>query len=335
MWFLNQLDPGSADYNISLAVRLTGALDEQALAAAVGALFRRHEVLRTIYPETGGVPEQVVLDPSDGAHGAGMRLTVSAAATPAEVPGLLRDDAERGFDVRAELPLRARLIPVASADEPEWVLHLVMHHIASDGASLAPLARDLSAAYAAPPRGQGPAAGPAPLPLQYADYANWQRQQLDGTALTAKLEPLAQRPLRHPAPNSCCRRTTAGPANHASPAGSWPSGWHPASVTALNGLASASNASLFMALHAALAAFLHRSGAGEDLVIGSPTAGRTDPALRELVGFFVNTAAAAGRRRRRPQPADHARPVTGKHPGGLRPRRRALRTARRGRKSRP
>ena len=111
MWFLNQLDPGSADYNISLAVRLTGELDEQALAAAVGALFRRHEVLRTIYPETGGVPEQLVLDPSDAAHGAGMRLAVSAAATPAEVPGLLRDDAERGFDVRSELPLRAQADP--------------------------------------------------------------------------------------------------------------------------------------------------------------------------------------------------------------------------------
>ncbi|WCI09982.1 condensation domain-containing protein [Arthrobacter sp. OVS8] len=218
MWFLNQLDPGSADYNISLAVSLTGALDEQALAAAVGALFRRHEVLRTIYPETGGVPEQVVLDPSDAAHGAGMRLTISAAATRAEVPGLLRDDAERGFDVRAELPLRARLIPVDSADEPEWVLHLVMHHIASDGASLAPLARDLSAAYEAA-LGQGPAAGPAPLPLQYADYANWQRQQLDGTALTAKLDhwrsALSGIPAEIMLPADHRR-----PANHTSPAGS-------------------------------------------------------------------------------------------------------------------
>ena len=287
MWFLNQLDPGSADYNISLAVRLTGELDEQALAAAVDALFRRHEVLRTIYPETGGVPEQLVLDPTDAAHGAGMRLAVSAAATPAEVPGLLRDDAERGFDVRAELPLRARLIPVDSADEPEWVLHLVMHHIASDGASLAPLARDLSASYEAA-RGQDPAAGPAPLPLQYADYAAWQRQQLDGTALTAKLDHW--------------RSTLSGipaelmlPADHRRPRESRQPGRQltfrldPAGVTALNSLASASNASLFMALHAALAAFLHRSGAGDDLVIGSPTAGRTDPALRELVGFFVNT----------------------------------------------
>lgn len=291
MWFLNQLDPGSAEYNISLAVRLTGGLDEQALAAAVGALFRRHEVLRTIYPETGGVPEQLVLDPADATHGAGMRLAVSAAAAPAEVAGLLRDDAERGFDVRSELPLRARLIPVASADAPEWVLHLVMHHIASDGASLAPLARDLSAAYAAAVGkdvGQDPAAGQAPLPLQYADYANWQRQQLDGTALRAKLEHW--------------RSTLSGipaelmlPADHRRPRESRQPGRQlafrldPASVTALNGLASASNASLFMALHAALAAFLHRSGAGDDLVIGSPTAGRTDPALRELVGFFVNT----------------------------------------------
>ena len=291
MWFLNQLDPGSAEYNISLAVRLTGGLDEQALAAAVDALFRRHEVLRTIYPETGGVPEQLVLEPADAAHGAGMRLAVSGAAAPAGIPALLRDDAERGFDVRSELPLRARLIPVASGDAPEWVLHLVMHHIASDGASLAPLARDLSAAYAAAvgkDAGQDPAADPAPLPLQYADYANWQRQQLDGTALSAKLEHW--------------RSTLSGipaelmlPADHRRPRESRQPGRQlafrldPASVTALNGLASASNASLFMALHAALAAFLHRSGAGDDLVIGSPTAGRTDPALRELVGFFVNT----------------------------------------------
>ncbi|MDJ0352672.1 non-ribosomal peptide synthetase [Pseudarthrobacter sp. PH31-O2] len=287
MWFLNQLDPGSADYNISLAVRLTGELDEQALAAAVGALFRRHDVLRTIYPETGGVPEQLVLDPSDATHGAGMHLTVNPPAARDAVPALLRDDAEHGFDVRSELPLRARLIPVRSAGSPEWVLHLVMHHIASDGASLAPLARDLSAAYTAA-RGQGPAAAPAPLPLQYADYAHWQRQQLDGSALTAKLDHW--------------RRTLAGipaelmlPADHRRPRESRQPGRQLGfllgadSVTALNALASASNASLFMALHAALAAFLHRSGAGEDLVIGSPTAGRTDPALRELVGFFVNT----------------------------------------------
>ena len=320
MWFLNQLDPGSADYNISLAVRLTGALDEQALAAAVGALFRRHEVLRTIYPETGGVPEQLVLDPSDAAHGAGMRLAVSAAATR----GRGSRPAAGRRRTRLRCPLRAAAAGEADpgrrpADEPEWVLHLVMHHIASDGASLAPLARDLSAAYeAARGRRSSPAAGPAPLPLQYADYANWQRQQLDGTALTAKLDHWRSALSGIPAELML-------PADHRRPRESRQPGRQltfrldPASVTALNGLASASNASLFMALHAALAAFLHRSGAGDDLVIGSPTAGRTDPALRELVGFFVNTLPLRVGRCRRPQPADHARPVTGEHPGGLRP----------------
>ncbi|MHA7223649.1 amino acid adenylation domain-containing protein [Arthrobacter sp. RHLT1-20] len=289
MWFLNQLDPGASDYNISLAVRLTGDLDERALAAAVGSLFRRHEVLRTVYPETGGVPEQLILAPDDGAPAAaGMRLAAATAGSEAEVPALLREDAERGFDVRSELPLRARLIRIGSAEAATaWVLHLVMHHIASDGASLAPLARDLSAAYEAA-LGADPAADPAPLPLQYAEYANWQRQQLDGAALTAKLEHW--------------RHTLAGipaelmlPADHRRPRESRQPGRQlqfrldPAGVRALGSLASASNASLFMALHAGLAAFLHRTGAGDDLVIGSPTAGRTDPALRGLVGFFVNT----------------------------------------------
>lgn len=291
MWFLNQLDPGSADYNISLAVRLAGELDEHALAAAVDALFRRHEVLRTIYPETGGIPEQLVVDLSDAAHSAGMRLAVSTAASQAEVPGLLRDDAERGFDVRTELPLRARLVRIASVGAPEWVLHLVMHHIASDGASLAPLARDLSAAYVAACSTDPAAAAdplPLPLPLQYAEYANWQRQQLDGTALAGKLEHWRNALSGIPA-------ELLLPADHRRPRESRQPGrqlsfrLNPASVAALSGLASASNASQFMALHAALAAFLHRSGAGDDVVIGSPTAGRTDPALRELVGFFVNT----------------------------------------------
>ena len=164
MWFLNQLDPGAADYNISLAVRLTGNLDEQALATAVAALFRRHEVLRTVYPETAGVPGQPIL--RHRRRRPRVRWTWPSAPphprpTSATAAGTGRS---RGFDVRTELPLRAGLDPVrlrcapggsATADGgPQWVLHLVMHHIASDGASLAPLAQDLSAAYAAASRPQ-------------------------------------------------------------------------------------------------------------------------------------------------------------------------------------
>jgi amino acid adenylation domain-containing protein len=288
MWFLNQLDPGSAEYNISLAVRLSGELDERALDAAVGTLFRRHEVLRTIYPATAGVPEQLILASDDAGHAAGMRLALSTAASEAELPALLKQDAERGFDVRSELPLRARLIRLGTAAAAtDWVLHLVMHHIASDGASLAPLARDLSAAYESA-RGGGTPAGAAPLPLQYADFSRWQRQQLQGPGLESKLEHWRHALAGIPA-------ELLLPADHRRPREPRQPGRQlqfrldPDGVRALGGLAAASNASLFMALHAGLAAFLHRTGAGEDLVIGSPTAGRTDPALAQLVGFFVNT----------------------------------------------
>ncbi len=298
MWFLNQLDPGSADYNISLAVRLTGGLDERALDAAVGSLFRRHEVLRTVYPETNGVPRQLILAPGgcapDNRHAdddarpeAGMRLDITAADSEAEVPGLLRHGAERGFDVRSELPLRARLIRVGPADAPEWVLHLVMHHIASDGASLAPLARDLSRAYEAA-LGGGTPAEPEPLPLQYADFSAWQRQQLEGPALATKLDhwrhTLAGIPAELMLPADQRR-----PREARQPGRQLTFRLDPGSVKALGSVASSSNASLFMTLHAGLAAFLHRTGAGDDLVIGSPTAGRTDQALSQLVGFFVNT----------------------------------------------
>ena len=296
MWFLNQLDPGSADYNISLAVRLTGELDERALAAAVGQLFRRHEVLRTIYPATDGVPEQLILDPETDESAAGL-LGVSDAGSEADVTALLTHDAERGFDVRSDLPLRARLIRarVPGAGGSEWVLHLVMHHIASDGASLAPLVRDLSAAYeSALPGSTRPPL--APLPLQYADFSGWQRRQLDGAGGDVAGQSAMEPKVEH------WRRTLAGipaelmlPADRRRPRESRQPGRQlkfrldPAAVDGLNGLAAAQNSSLFMALHAGLAAFLHRAGAGDDLVIGSPTAGRTDPALNDLVGFFVNT----------------------------------------------
>ena len=303
MWFLNQLDPGSADYNISLAVRLTGALDEDALAAAVGDVFRRHEVLRTVYPATEGVPEQLILDPDAARRAAGV-LEISDAHSPAELADLLRQDARLGFDVRTDLPLRARLIRSGTAADPgsrEWVLHLVMHHIASDGASLAPLVRDLSVAYqsALPGNSRAPL---APLPLQYADFSAWQRQQLDGpadrtgpggdTATNSGMESkvdhwrrtLAGLPAEIMLPADRCR-----PREPRQPGGQLTFRLDPAAVDGLNSLAASAGASQFMALHAGLAAFLHRTGAGDDLVIGSPTAGRTDPALQDLVGFFVNT----------------------------------------------
>ncbi|TDT85825.1 amino acid adenylation domain-containing protein [Arthrobacter sp. AG258] len=292
MWFLNQLDPGAADYNISLAVGLKGALNESALAKAVEALFHRHEVLRTIYPEINGVPEQRIL-PAGSDATATMGLLLATAVSQEDATAQLTVQAGRGFDVRTDLPLRACLIRVASpGEETHWVLHLVLHHIAADGASLAPLAQDLSAAYTAvldaERDGNGTSPEPAPLPLQYADFSTWQRQQLAGPALAAKLDH-----WRHALAGIPAELTL--PADHRRPRAPRQPGRQvgfqvPAeSVTALTSVASSSNASLFMALHASLAAYLHRAGAGEDLVIGSPTAGRPDPLLAPLVGFFVNT----------------------------------------------
>ncbi|MFI5086703.1 MAG: condensation domain-containing protein, partial [Actinomycetales bacterium] len=294
MWFLNRLDPGSSDYNISLAVRLTGDLKPAALASAVDDLVHRHEVLRTIYPGTDGNPEQRILPAADSTG----ILRLRTAATEKELAAMVSAGAQQGFDVETEPPLRAALIRL---DQDEWVLHLVMHHIASDGASLAPLARDISTAYSA--RSGAARALQRPLAVQYADFTLWQRAMLDGggqpgdtdnrpgseeTALDAKLQ--------------AWRRTLAGlPAELALPAdaprpdqarqhGAQHSfGIKGATAKALTALAGSHNASLFMALHTSLAGYLNRIGAGDDLVIGSPTAGRNDPAVADLIGFFVNT----------------------------------------------
>lgn len=300
LWFLNQLDPGAADYNIVLAVRLTGDLNEEALALAIDDLVARHEVLRTSYPATDVTPEQLI----HPAATVPKLLEVQEAGAVGELQRLLADGASRGFDLLHELPLRATLIRL---DEDEWVLQLVIHHIASDGASLAPLARDISTAYTARCCGASPLQ--RPLGLQYADFALWQRHVLEGTPATKAAGPGDAVGLRADAPAPALEAklrawqdTLAGApselmlpdAGSRAPGARQPGGQHSFTLgtettAALAGLAGAQNASLFMALHAMLGGFLSRLGAGDDLVIGSPTAGRTDPALTELIGFFVNT----------------------------------------------
>lgn len=296
MWFLNQLEPGSSEYNISLAARLTGELDEDAMSAAIDALLARHEILRTTYPATAGIPHQQI---SPAQHATGL-LWVIPVGSAEEEARQLADGAGRGFDLTAELPFRATLL--RRTDTPgTWVLHMVLNHIASDGASLAPLTRDLSEAYAAALAG-AEAIDRAPLAVQYADFSTWQQQALgsgdsstDSDAAGASTSPHGSK-LEH------WKEALAGipaemalPADHRRPREARQPGRQQhftldaETLVSLQKVAASANASLFMTLHAVLAGFLHRSGAGEDLVIGSPTAGRTDPALTELVGFFVNT----------------------------------------------
>ena len=168
LWFLDRLEGRSATYTMPIALRLTGELDHPALEAALADVVERHESLRTIFPDTLGVPRQQILS----ACAASPRLEVTFA-TEAILADALAGAARRRFDLASEPPLRAQLFSLGSS---EHVLLLLLHHIAGDGWSIAPLWRDLAAAYAARRIGQAPAL-PA-LPMQYADYTLWQHELL-------------------------------------------------------------------------------------------------------------------------------------------------------------
>ena len=285
LWFLDRLEGPSATYNIPMALRLRGRLDVAAMEAALGFVVSRHESLRTVLVEADGMACQQVLDASDPrARPVLERVEASAS----NLSGLLREAALKAFHLDAEIPLRARLFRLSAQ---EHVLVVVVHHIAADGWSLAPLARDLGAAYAAYAQGEAPAL--APLAVQYGDYTLWQRALLgaesDPESLLARQaaywrEALAGLPACLELPSDRPR-----PAVSSYRGDTMPLRIAPALHEGLRGLARGSGASLFMVLQAALAVLLGRLGASEDIAIGSPIAGRTDGALDELVGFFVNT----------------------------------------------
>src|SRR5262245_12235712 len=283
LWFLERLEGGSSPYTIPLAVRLRGELDRVALAGALGDVVERHESLRTIFPERGGVPRQEVLP----ASAADVRLSVSAVSE-GELSGALTAAACVGFDLAREVPLRAHLFVPG---ERRHVLLLVPAAHAGGGWWLTIRGRDLGGFYAA--RRAGRAAELPALPVQYADYTLWQRSVLGDesegeSAISRQLlfwrERLSGLPDQIELPFDHGR-----PAVSSYRGGSVGFELSAALHAGLLELARASGASLFMVLQAGLVALLTRLGAGADIAIGSPIAGRTDAALDDLVGFFVNT----------------------------------------------
>ncbi|MFI9392710.1 non-ribosomal peptide synthase/polyketide synthase [Streptomyces bauhiniae] len=267
LWLLHQVNGPDPAYNIPAVWRLTGTLDRDALQAALNDLAARHAPLRTVFPAVDGVPYQRVLD-------------------DVRVPLLDGDDlaaeAAHPFDLTSELPVRAVLSEVGPQ---EHVLLLLLHHIATDEWSDRPLLADLGTAYAA--RTEGRAPDWAPLPVSYADYTLWQHDML----ATAEADLLAH-----------WRGTLAGlpaelnlPTDRPRPAESSGRGGTvgftvpPAPAHALRVLARDHGVSMFMVAQAAVAALLHRLGAGDDIPLGAPVSGRADESLEGLVGFFVNS----------------------------------------------
>ncbi|MGW3466535.1 condensation domain-containing protein, partial [Streptomyces olivaceoviridis] len=266
-----------------LAVRLRGALDRAALEAALTDVIIRHESLRTVVTTVDGVPRQLVRE----AAGVSLSVPVSTVAEEALAP-TARELADRPIDMGVDLPLRADLLQMGPEDH---VLVLVVHHIAADGWSLAPLAADISTAYTARLAGRAPEW--QPLPVQYADYTLWQRNLLGreddpDSVLTHQLaywrHTLADLPEELALPTDRPRPHTASYQG---------AGVHltlpPQLHKRLLELAHAQGVTLHMVIQSALAVLLSRLGAGQDIPIGTPVAGRTDDALDDLVGFFVNT----------------------------------------------
>ncbi|WP_456299328.1 non-ribosomal peptide synthase/polyketide synthase [Mycobacterium hippophais] len=286
LWFLDQLHGPSPVYNMAMTLRLRGRLDVEALRTALADVVGRHESLRTLFVTVDGVPRQVVVD---AGHAEVEWQVVDAEGWPAQrLDEAVERAARHAFDLSAEIPLRTTLLRVS---DDEHVLAGVVHHIAADGTSLAPLVSDLGAAYAARSAGRPPAW--APLPVQYVDYTLWQRAQFGemsdadsriGGQLAYWMDELAGLPERLVLPTD-----RPYPAVADQRGAQVKVAWSADLQRQVRATAASHGATGFMVVQAALAVLLGRVSASSDVAVGFPIAGRNDPALDDLVGFFVNT----------------------------------------------
>ncbi|HEX6911205.1 MAG TPA: amino acid adenylation domain-containing protein, partial [Longimicrobium sp.] len=285
LWFIQQLDPANTAYNMAAAVRLDGALDAEALRRALDTVIDRHEALRTVFAMGEGEPVQQVLPSLPVALDVDDLQAVDADEVDAEVERRAVALQAVPFDLSTGPLVRARLLRMAPQ---RHVLLLVMHHVIGDGWSRGVMIREISALYTALVTGE-PATLPA-LPVQYPDYAAWQRARMQGEVLERQLaywmETLADAPPTLELPTDRPRPAVLSFAGRthrfALPADA---------ADALRAIAREENATLFMVLLAAFKTMLARYTGQADLVVGTPVANRTRGETEGLVGFFANTLA--------------------------------------------
>jgi amino acid adenylation domain-containing protein len=281
LWFLNQWEPGSAAYNVSMAILMEGQINVNALEQSVTEIIRRHEVLRTSFSSDGNVPMQLVHPPNPFPVRPLDLTSLPPEARESELQRLAGEEASQPFDLARGPLLRATLVKMETR---KHALLLTMHHIASDGWSMSVLHQELSVLYEAFSNDR-----PSPLPdlpIQYADYAVWQHRSLQGERLGSQLKYWRGQLSGLP--------TLEIPTDHVRlPAQRFRGARHAFRLRkelmeALQSLSRNEGATLFMTLMAAFQSLLSRYTAQEDIVVGSPIAGRTRTELEGLIGFFVN-----------------------------------------------
>jgi aspartate racemase len=281
IWLFDQLVPQSAVFHIAQAVDLRGRLDRGALQEALDVVVARHEALRTTLQAIDGRPFQVIAPPRPVSLTL-VELEDGARSGPEDVQRRLVEDARRPFDLTRDLMLRVTLFRLHAEHH---VLLLTMHHVASDGWSVGLLFRELTECYAACSSGRRPAL--QDLPIQYADYAQWQRDRQRGPALEQELAYWKRQlahltPLRLPTDRPRPVRQTYGGARE-------PFRIPAEAAAALKALSRQERVTTFMTLLAAFLTLLHRYTGQDDIAVGSPIAGRTRVELEEVIGLVVNT----------------------------------------------
>jgi amino acid adenylation domain-containing protein len=283
LWFFEQLDPGTPTYNIALAIHLTGALHEVALEQSLDEIVRRHEALRTTFAASDGQPVQVILPHQRVALPVIDIQHLPPPKRAAATQRLMSAEARAPFDLTRGPLIRATLLRLGADAQ---ILLLTMHHIVSDGWSLDVLFGELSALYTA--YAAGSSAALPELAIQYADFAQWQREWLRGEVIDAQLAywraqlggqlPLLDLPTDRPRP---ALQTFRG----AQQTSTWPAD----TVATLESFSRRAGVTLFMTLMAAFKIMLHRYTGQTDLLVGTPIANRTHVETERLIGFFVNT----------------------------------------------